>query len=92
MESGAVLSRRGGRVVDRTRLESGRTLTGTGSSNLPLSASQTFLQPAQSTQVSNGAFGILWPHVSGPQQRVPTNGSVSLVLTNRTPPPFFAAS
>ena len=30
--------RRGGRVVDRTRLESGRTLTGTGSSNLPLSA------------------------------------------------------
>src|ERR1035441_10071555 len=31
--------RRGGRVVDRTRLESGRTLTGTGSSNLPLSAS-----------------------------------------------------
>src|ERR1017187_178685 len=33
--------RRGGRVVDRTRLESGRTLTGTGSSNLPLSASQT---------------------------------------------------
>jgi hypothetical protein len=25
-------------VVDRTRLESGRTLTGTGSSNLPLSA------------------------------------------------------
>jgi hypothetical protein len=26
-------------VVDRTRLESGRTFTGTGSSNLPLSAS-----------------------------------------------------
>ena len=56
------------------------------------SLAQTFLQPAQSTQVSNGAFGILWPHASGPQQRVPTNGSVSLVLTNRTPPPFFAAS
>jgi hypothetical protein len=29
-------------VVDRTRLESGRTLTGTGSSNLPLSASHPY--------------------------------------------------
>ena len=33
------LTRRGGRVVDRARLESGSTFTGTGSSNLPLSAS-----------------------------------------------------
>ena len=31
-------TRRGGRVVDRARLESGSTFTGTGSSNLPLSA------------------------------------------------------
>ena len=31
-------ARRGGRVVDRTRLESGLTFTGNGSSNLPLSA------------------------------------------------------
>ena len=35
----AQTARRGGRVVDRTRLESGLTLTGNGSSNLPLSAS-----------------------------------------------------
>src|ERR1035437_6231471 len=47
---------------------------------------------AQSAQVSNGAFGNPWPHASGPQQRVPTSVSVSLVLTNRTPPPFFAGS
>ena len=31
-------------MVDRTRLESGRTLTGTGSSNLPLSASISCLE------------------------------------------------
>ena len=35
-------TRRGGRVVDRARLESGSTFTGTGSSNLPLSASHHF--------------------------------------------------
>ena len=46
----------------------------------------------QRGQVSNGALGILWPQASGPQQRVPTSGSVSLVLTNRTALPFLAAS
>ena len=41
--------RRGGRVVDRTRLESGLTFTGNGSSNLPLSASiaARFSRPLQ---------------------------------------------
>ena len=38
-------TRRGGRVVDRARLESGSTFTGTGSSNLPLSASPTAFVP-----------------------------------------------
>src|SRR5689334_4810863 len=39
VQSGYPHARRGGRVVDRARLESGSTFTGTGSSNLPLSAS-----------------------------------------------------
>jgi hypothetical protein len=43
-------------------------------------------------QVSIGAFGSLCPHASGPQHRVPTSGSVLLVFTSLTPPPFRAAS
>jgi hypothetical protein len=40
---------------------------------------------AYAGQVSNGAFGILWPEASGPQQRVPNSGSVTLVFLSRMP-------